>query len=106
MVCVHRENASFSVGSYGTGSALNDLDAFSSSEDDGVSSISGAGSGRQDRWTRTADANDDGRVDLLDALAVVGVQFGGRDGLPEPFGTCGEDPTVDEVTCDAFGACP
>ena len=55
---------------------------------------------------KAADANDDGRLDLLDVLALVGVQFRGRDGLPEPFAGCGEDPTVDELTCDDFGGCP
>ena len=52
-----------------------------------------------------ADANDDGKIDIADAIAVLGYLFGGLPTLPEPFETCGEDPTPDDLGCEAFLPC-
>ncbi len=52
-----------------------------------------------------ADANDDGAVDIADAIAVLSYLFAGAGDLPEPFGECGIDPTVDELGCSSFPPC-
>ena len=53
----------------------------------------------------TADSNDDGAVDIGDAIAVLSHLFAGSGNLPEPFGKCGIDPTVDELSCGAYASC-
>ena len=52
-----------------------------------------------------ADAHDDGAIDIADAIATLGHLFGGAGDLPEPFGECGADPTVDELGCDSYPPC-
>ena len=52
-----------------------------------------------------ADANDDGKIDIADAIAVLAYLFAGAGDLPEPFGECGIDPTVDELGCSSYGPC-
>ena len=42
-----------------------------------------------------ADANDDGVVNIADPLAVLWHSFGGGGDLPEPFGGCEVDTTMD-----------
>ncbi len=42
-----------------------------------------------------ADGNDDGGLDIADAIAILGHLFGGAGDLPQPFGSCGVDPTED-----------
>ena len=54
---------------------------------------------------KTADANDDARVNLIDAVTLLGAIFGREMGLPAPFPTCGEDPTVDGLSCETFPLC-
>ena len=45
-----------------------------------------------------ADANDDGRVDISDAVAVLGHLFLGAPEPPAPGPrTCGSDPTADAL---------
>ena len=51
------------------------------------------------------DANDDGAVDIADAIAVLGHLFAGVGDPPEPFGECGIDPTIDELGCSSFPPC-
>jgi hypothetical protein len=53
-----------------------------------------------------ADINDDGTVDLSDPVRILGHLFLGSERPPEPFGTCGTDPTTDELTCESFEGCP
>ena len=48
------------------------------------------------------DANDDGAVDIADAIAVLSHLFAGAGPLPDPFGDCGVDPTVDELACASY----
>ena len=47
-----------------------------------------------------ADANDDGRINLTDPVAILQVLFRGESALPEPFTAPGEDPTPDELDCE------
>ena len=54
---------------------------------------------------KSADADDDGRVNLVDAIAVVTQLFGQRQPLPVPFPTCGEDPTPDALDCRDLPSC-
>jgi formylglycine-generating enzyme required for sulfatase activity len=51
-----------------------------------------------------ADANDDGQVDIGDAISLLFYLFEG-DQPPEPFPACGEDPTEDGLGCDSFWIC-
>lgn len=50
------------------------------------------------------DANDDGLLDVADAIRMLGSLFVADPPLPAPIGTCGEDPTPDSLTCST--ACP
>jgi hypothetical protein len=52
-----------------------------------------------------ADANDDGQLNIADAIATLGHLFGGAGDLPDPFLTCGEDPTDDALDCLVFPPC-
>ena len=53
-----------------------------------------------------ADFNDDGRVDISDAIASLGFQFLGQQPPPAPGSTnCGADPTADDLGCESFAAC-
>lgn len=57
------------------------------------------------RWCFDAcDANDDGALDLADAVTSLRTLFvSGGGPLPPPYGECGEDPTVDDLTCQGYG---
>ncbi len=52
-----------------------------------------------------ADANDDGTVNLVDAVALLFYLFEGGEPPPEPFTICGPDPTEDAPTCESFWYC-
>jgi len=54
---------------------------------------------------KAADSNDSGSLDVADAVYLLGYLFAAGPEPPEPFGACGLDPTPDELTCEAFGAC-
>lgn len=51
------------------------------------------------------DSNDDGALNIADPVQLLGHLFSGAGELPLPGGTCGGDPTVDSLGCDASG-CP
>jgi hypothetical protein len=53
---------------------------------------------------KAADANDDGRINVVDVIQLVSAVVGRRV-LPEPFGECGRDPTVDELSCQQVAPC-
>ncbi len=53
-----------------------------------------------------ADTNDDGTIDLADGIAYLGHLFAQAGPLPDPFESCGTDPTVDQLDCVAFPLCP
>ncbi len=46
-----------------------------------------------------ADANDDGLLDLGDAVTLLGHLFGATEVLPEPYPEIGPDPTSDTLGC-------
>lgn len=50
------------------------------------------------------DGNDDGALDVADMITILGALFGGGPPLPAPT-SCGPDPTVDVLSCDAFSGC-
>ena len=54
-----------------------------------------------------ADANDNGKVGLADAIKILGHVFNNQGPLPEPFSECGIDPTTanDDLDCAAFSPC-
>jgi hypothetical protein len=58
------------------------------------------------------DADDDGRLTILDPIAILSYIFAGRSELPSPHGRCGVDVTVDRLVCNvsscsqAFEAAP
>ena len=44
-----------------------------------------------------ADANDDGSIDIADAIYLLSYLFGGGDQPPPPFPDPGIDPTPDTL---------
>lgn len=54
---------------------------------------------------KAADTNDDGAADISDAVHLLGYLFLGGKAPDRPSGTCGSDPTPDELTCDSFAGC-
>jgi hypothetical protein len=46
-----------------------------------------------------ADFNDSGGLDISDASFLFNTLFLGGPSIPAPAGECGEDPTVDSLTC-------
>jgi alpha-glucosidase (family GH31 glycosyl hydrolase) len=54
---------------------------------------------------KSADANDDGAADISDAIYVLRFLFGQGPPPPAPFGACGQDPSPDGLSCEAFGPC-
>ena len=54
---------------------------------------------------KAADSDDTGNVDLTDAIYLLMYLFLGESEPPPPFPTCGPDPTIDELGCDAFVGC-
>jgi hypothetical protein len=55
---------------------------------------------------KAADSNDDGRLNIADPIAVVSLLFGRGVPPPEPFPTCGIDPTEDGLICRSAPPCP
>ena len=53
-----------------------------------------------------ADANDDGGVDVSDAVRILLYLFVNTGPLPAPHGACGSDPTADDLGCDFEFGCP
>jgi hypothetical protein len=47
----------------------------------------------------SADANDDGGVDITDAILILSSLFEGDTTLPQPYPVVGFDPTADEFIC-------
>ncbi|MCA8962980.1 MAG: hypothetical protein KDC38_20800, partial [Planctomycetes bacterium] len=48
-----------------------------------------------------ADSNDDGAVDVADAIHLLGYLFSGTAAPPAPGATtCGVDPSADALGCD------
>lgn len=55
---------------------------------------------------KAADADDTGNVDVTDAIYLLSFLFLGGPEPPPPFPDCGLDPTIDELACASFDACP
>jgi hypothetical protein len=53
-----------------------------------------------------ADADDNSVIDISDSVFIVNHLFSGGPPPPCPFECCGEDPTVDALTCAKPGTCP
>jgi predicted carbohydrate-binding protein with CBM5 and CBM33 domain len=52
------------------------------------------------------DVNDDGAVDISDPVNSLAYLFGSQPPPPEPFPSCGLDPTVDPEGCVTATNCP
>jgi hypothetical protein len=52
---------------------------------------------------KAADTDDDGHVDVTDAVYIINFAVLGGSPPPAPFPAAGPDETVDELTCDAYG---
>lgn len=55
--------------------------------------------------TDSLDANDDGAFNIADPLFLLDYLFSGGTPISDPSGVCGEDPTVDNLTCQEFPGC-
>ncbi len=55
---------------------------------------------------KAADLDDNGLLDLTDAVSLLGVLFLGVPAPPEPFAACGVDPTQDNLSCGTPPDCP
>ncbi len=51
------------------------------------------------------DANDNGKVEIADAIWLLSYLYAGGEVPPEPFQSCGIDPTADTLGCESFSAC-
>ena len=65
----------------------------------------GIGEGNPPSCEDAADLNDDGVIDVSDAVYSLGYQFGGGSAPHAPFPGCGDDPTSDDLDCDRFAGC-
>ncbi len=63
------------------------------------------GGGEVPPCAKSADADDSGTVDLRDAVYVLNFLFTGGAPPAAPFAECGQDPSVDELSCDSFPSC-
>ena len=52
-----------------------------------------------------ADGNDDGVLDVADAVFIIFYQFLEGDPPPAPFPGCGDDPTEDSLSCNIYNGC-
>jgi hypothetical protein len=55
---------------------------------------------------RALDADDNGRLQIVDVIRMVQFSLARGAELPPPTGTCGTDPTADDLSCESFGGCP
>ncbi len=53
-----------------------------------------------------ADTDDDGALSISDPIELLGYLFLGTPPPTGPFTDCGFDPTIDELSCKSFSACP
>jgi hypothetical protein len=51
------------------------------------------------RCADAGDSNDDGKLDISDAINIFGYLFMGAGPLPAPFPAPGPDPTEDRLRC-------
>ena len=55
---------------------------------------------------KTLDADDNGKVEIFDAMRVASNLFRGLGALPAPSDRCDADPTAKILSCLTFSACP
>ena len=56
-----------------------------------------------EKCKKSADANDDGTLTTADAVYLLQYMFTGGEAIPAPMGTCGQDPTADDLGCEEYG---
>ncbi len=61
-------------------------------------------SGAEPTCMKTADADDDGKLDAADVMRVLGYLFISDGPLPEPA-ECSLDPTADDLSCREYPIC-
>jgi hypothetical protein len=61
--------------------------------------------GRTPTCLDAADADDDGRATVNDGILSLHYLFLGSRSPSQPFPACGEDPSADELSCEAFAGC-
>ena len=54
----------------------------------------------------SGDMNDDGLLNVADPIYGLSYLFDGGRSPPPPLSGCDADPTSDELSCEAFSACP
>ncbi|MBI4582949.1 MAG: right-handed parallel beta-helix repeat-containing protein [Planctomycetes bacterium] len=54
---------------------------------------------------KSADTDDNGAVEVTDAVYLLRHLYLGEPPPPEPFATCGEDGSEDDLTCENFPRC-
>ncbi len=82
-------------------------------EDDGTIQVTDAiaalgflfSGGSAPTCVKSADVDDDGKVALTDPLNLLNFLFLSAPPPPAPFGTCGADPTPDDLECVEFAPC-
>lgn len=52
------------------------------------------------------DGNDDGLSDISDPVYILAFLFAAGTSPPDPFPSCGPDPTADALPCQASSICP
>jgi hypothetical protein len=50
----------------------------------------------------TADSNDDGEINIADAIFALQYLFVEGPVIPMPYPICGSDPTVDDLGCASY----
>ena len=58
--------------------------------------------GRVPACGKAADVDDDGDINVTDAVYLLNFLFLGRRSPPEPFSSCGADPTDDGLSCETL----
>ena len=53
-----------------------------------------------------ADADDNGRLEITDAIVVLQDLFTGEAAIAPPAGACGADPSEDLLACTEYASCP
>ena len=55
---------------------------------------------------KSPDVDDTGHLNILDVIYLVEYLFRAGAAPAEPFASCGEDPTADDLSCNTIAACP
>lgn len=63
------------------------------------------GGGTEPPCAKSADVDDNGVLQLTDAVLLLDALFLGHSPPASPYGSCGPDPTEDELTCDSHAPC-